>query len=154
MAEIIDKSTYKGIKPLGSRPGILYGLCKIHKETCNGRNTTFSPNSFSYCYTCLQISKVFTEVFKQLQQLINLLSLIHFTLLQKFVNRIPTYIWLVWTLIHYLLIPLEETINICVDNLYNDNENPPKIPKHNFCNLLNIATKKLSLCLTTNIINK
>ena len=39
-------------------------------------------------------------------------------------------------------IPLEETTNICVDNLYNDNENPPKIPKHNFRNLLNIATKE------------
>ena len=34
--EIIDKSTYKSIKPVGSRPGILYGLGKIHKETCNG----------------------------------------------------------------------------------------------------------------------
>ena len=28
--EIIEKSTYKGIKPLGSRPGILYGLGTIH----------------------------------------------------------------------------------------------------------------------------
>ena len=47
--------------------------------------------------------------------------------------------------IHLLLfanIPLEETIGICVYNLYNDNENPPNIPKHNFCNLLNIATKE------------
>ena len=50
-------------------------------------------------------------------------------------------------------IPIEETINICVDNLYNDNENPPNIPKHDFRNLFNIATKE-TLCLTTNIINK
>ena len=33
--EIIDKSTYKSIKPVGSRPGILYGLGKIQKESCN-----------------------------------------------------------------------------------------------------------------------
>ena len=33
---IIDKSTYKSIKSVGSRPGILYGLGKIHKETRNG----------------------------------------------------------------------------------------------------------------------
>ena len=39
-------------------------------------------------------------------------------------------------------IPLEETINICVDNLYNDNENLPNILKHDFRNLLNIATKE------------
>ena len=39
-------------------------------------------------------------------------------------------------------IPLDETIDICVNNLYNDNENPPNIPKHDFRNLLNIATKE------------
>ena len=34
--EIIDKPTCKSIKPIGSRPGILYGSGKIHKETRNG----------------------------------------------------------------------------------------------------------------------
>ena len=29
--EIIDKATYKNIKPVGSRPSILYGLGKVHK---------------------------------------------------------------------------------------------------------------------------
>ena len=37
---------------------------------------------------------------------------------------------------------LEETIDSCADNLYNDNENLPNIPKHNFRNLLNITTKE------------
>ena len=40
--EIIDKSTYKSIKPVGSRPGILYRSSKIHKETRNGL-PTFRP---------------------------------------------------------------------------------------------------------------
>ena len=39
-------------------------------------------------------------------------------------------------------IPLEKTINICVDNLHNDNKNSPNIPKHDFYNFLNIATKE------------
>ena len=34
--DIIDKSTYQSVKPVGSRPGILYGSCKIHRETRNG----------------------------------------------------------------------------------------------------------------------
>ena len=34
--EFIDKSTYKSIKPVDSRPDILYGSGKIHKETRNG----------------------------------------------------------------------------------------------------------------------
>ena len=33
--EIINKSTYKSIKPVGGRPGILYALGKIRKETRN-----------------------------------------------------------------------------------------------------------------------
>ena len=50
-------------------------------------------------------------------------------------------------------ITLDETIDICVVNLYNDNENPPNIRKQDFRNLLNIVTD-LSLHLATNIINK
>ena len=34
--ELINKSSYKSIKSGGSRPGILYGLGKIHKKTRNG----------------------------------------------------------------------------------------------------------------------
>ena len=34
--EMIDKATYKDIKPVGSRSGILYGLGKVHKDTKNG----------------------------------------------------------------------------------------------------------------------
>ena len=31
--KVIDKSSYKSIKPVGSRPGILYRLGKVHKKT-------------------------------------------------------------------------------------------------------------------------
>ena len=34
--EIIGKATHKNIKPVGSRPGVLYGLGKVHKEINNG----------------------------------------------------------------------------------------------------------------------
>ena len=39
-------------------------------------------------------------------------------------------------------ISLDESIDICADNLYNHSANPPNIPKHDFRNLLNIATKE------------
>ena len=40
-------------------------------------------------------------------------------------------------------IPLDETSeeNICIDSLYKDDENTPKIPKDVFCNLLTVTTK-------------
>ena len=34
--EIIEKVTYKNIKPVRSRAGALYGLGKVHKEANNG----------------------------------------------------------------------------------------------------------------------
>ena len=37
---------------------------------------------------------------------------------------------------------LNETIDTCVDNLHNDNENPPNTPKRDFRNLFNTATKE------------
>ena len=46
-------------------------------------------------------------------------------------------------------IPLDETINISVGNLYNNNESTPNVPKHDFRNFLNIATKE-SFCLFNN----
>ena len=42
----------------------------------------------------------------------------------------------------FINIPLDETIDICIDSLYKDDENTPKIPKDVFRNLLNVATKQ------------
>ena len=39
-------------------------------------------------------------------------------------------------------IPLDETIDICIDNLYKDDENSSKIPKDVFCNLVTVATRE------------
>ena len=39
-------------------------------------------------------------------------------------------------------IPLDKVLDISVDNLYNDNKNATNIPKHDFRNLVNIATKE------------
>ena len=77
--EIIDKSTFKSIKPVRSRPGILYGSGKIHKETCNGL-PSFRPILSAFDIPTYKLAKFL---------------LIHFTLQKKFVNRIPTYTWLV-----------------------------------------------------------
>ena len=38
-------------------------------------------------------------------------------------------------------IPLDETIDICIDSLYKDNEDTPKIPKDVFRNLHTVTSK-------------
>ena len=98
------------------------------------------PNSFNYWYIYLQISKV-------LLKFLTPSTANEFTFIDSFhfVHMASLDIDSLFT-----NIPLEETINICVDNLYNDNENPHNIPKHDFHNLLNIATKETFLMFNNN----
>ena len=53
-------------------------------------------------------------------------------------------------------IPLDETIDICIDNFYKDDENTPKIPKDVFRNLTCLPLPPMNrfLYLTTNSIKK
>ena len=139
--EIIDKSIYKSIKPVGSRPGILYGLGKIHKETRNGI-PPFRPI----------LSAIGTPTYNLAKFLLKFLTpstANEFTVIDSFhfaeeISQEDFNLHMASLDVDSLFtnIPLEETIDICVDNLYSDNENPPNIPKHNFRNLLNIATKE------------
>ena len=139
--KIIDKSTYKSIKPVGSRPGILYGLGKTHEETRNGippfrlilsaiGTPTYNLAKFLLKFLTPSTANEFTVIdsFHFAEEISQQDSNLHMASLE--VDSLFTNI------------PLEETIDICVDNLYSDNENPPNIPKHNFRNLLNIATKE------------
>ena len=44
----------------------------------------------------------------------------------------------------FTIILLDETIDICINSLYNDNEKTPNIPKEVFRNLLYVTTKELT----------
>ena len=60
--EIIDKPTYQNIKPVGSRPGVLYRLGKVLKKTKNGL-LLFPSNFVSYWYPYIQTNKVSSAIF-------------------------------------------------------------------------------------------
>ena len=125
------------IKPVGSRRDILYGLGKIHKETRNGippfrpilsaiGTPTYNLAKFLLKFLTPSTANEFTVIdsFHFAEEICQQDSNLHMASLH--VDSL------------YTNIPLEETIDICVDNLYNDNENPPNIQKHHFRNLLNI----------------
>ena len=137
--EIIDKSTYKSINPVGSRPSILHGSGKIHKETHNGLppfcpilsaidTPTYKLAKFLLKFLTPSTANEYTIVdsFHFAEEICQQDSNLHMAILD--VDSLFTNI------------PTDETIDICVDNLYNDNQNPPNIPKQDFRNLLNIAT--------------
>ena len=138
---IFDKPTYKSKKPVGSRPGILYGSGRTHKETRN-RLPPF----------CTILSATDTPTYKLAKFLLKFLTpstANEYTVIDSFhfaeeICQQDSNLHMASLDVDSLFtnILLDETIDICVDNLYNDNENTPSIPKHDFCNLLNIAIKK------------
>ena len=83
----------------------------------------------------------------------NIQSLIHFPLLKK----LPTALQQITSLdvdSEFTNISSDKTINICIDELYNINENPPKIPKNDFLDTLNIATEEPFSKFINHITNK
>ena len=139
--EIIDESTYKSIEPVGSRAGILHGSGKIHKETRNG----LPP----FCPILSAIDTLTYKLAKFLLKFLTPSTANEYTVIDSF--HFAEEICQQHSNLHmasldvdslFTNIPLDETIDICVDNLYNDNENPPNTRKHDFRNLLNIATKE------------
>ena len=127
---------YKKIKAVGSRTGILYGLCKVHKaitDIC----PPFRPI----------LPAIGTPSYKLAKFLVPKLSSItvnEFTAKESF--AFPEEI------IHqdsklfmgklFTNIPLEETINICTNLLYNKDDVIEGINKSEFKNLLSLATEK------------
>ena len=135
--EIIDKFTYKRIKPVGSRAGILYGLGKIQKKTRNG----IPP-------FCSNLSATGTPTYKLAKFLLKFLTpstANEFTVSDSF--HFAEEICQQDSKLHMASLDVDSLftnipLDICIGNWYNDNENPPNIPKHDFRNLLNIVTKE------------
>ena len=125
--ETIDKSTYKSIKPVGSRPGILYGLGKIHKETGNGL-PPFRPVPSTIGTPTDKLAKFLPKFLTpSTANEYTVINSFHFA--EEICQQDPN--------LHmasldvdslFTNIPLDETIDTCVENFYNRNENPPNIP--------------------------
>ena len=130
---MIDDYTFQKVLPNGSTPGVLYGLPKVHKTGCPFRPIVSSNyNLASYLVSVLQPistnffsikdSFSFAEWAKQYTH--NGEFTCSFDVSSLFTN-----------------VPLDETIEICLDKLY-ALENPPRLPRLVLKNLLKFATKK------------
>ena len=151
--ETIDKTTYKNIKPVGSKPGVLYGLEKVHQEAKNAI-LPFRPILSAIGTPTYKLAKLLLPFLTPLtQNEYTATDLFH--LLKKFVNNTLIYIWLVWMLIPYLLTfhwtkPLIFALIVCITMM--------RIALRSllmfFVIWLPWPPKNGFLCLTTNSINK
>ena len=136
---IIDKDTYNSLVPSGSRPGILYGLPKTHKPNVPIRPILSAIGTFNYSlakFFVSILSPVSTSEFcvnssfdfaKEISSMRNSENTVmaSFDVTSLFTN-----------------IPLDETLQICLDELYNGSDSLVSIDRNNMKSLLNIAAKE------------
>ena len=137
----LSTEQYKKIKAVGSRPGILYGLCKVHKaitDVC----PPFRPI----------LSAIGTPSYKLAKLLVPKLSRVtsnEFTLKDSFAfaeeivhEDSKLFMGTLDVDSFFTNIPLEETINICTNLLYNNEDVIEGINKSEFKNLLSLAIQE------------
>ena len=138
----ISEKTYNNIKPVGSQPGKMYGLCKVHKGTDNGI-PPFRPI----------LSAISTPTYNLAKFLISILEPLtknEFVIKDSFsfsedIRKQNTKSYMTTFDVESLFtnIPLNETIEICVNKLYpRKNMKVNGLRKNEFRNLLELATKK------------
>ena len=138
---MINKATYKNIKPAGSRAGVLCRLGKVHKEINNGL-PPFRPILSAIGAPTYKLAKFLGPFLTPLtQNEYTVTDSFHFA--EEICKQDPNlYMASLDVDSLFTNIPLDETIHICIDSWYKDDVNTPKIPKNIFPNLLTVATKE------------
>ena len=137
----IGEDLYKSLYPQGSQPGILYGSSKIHKPIVNGfpklRPILSALNTGTYKW-----AKFFVP-------LLRLLTSNEFTLKDSFefakiICEQDTGLFMASLDGDSLFtnVSLEETINICVNELFKSNSNIHGLNKKQITEMLSLTTKE------------
>ena len=149
--QYISREDYNFLKPCGSRPGIMYGLCKVHKGRGASNDILPFRPILSAIGTCTyNIAKFFVPILKdftlneytvrdsfsfcdEIQEQNNNLYMASFDIESLFKN-----------------IPLDETINICVNNVFGNKKIIKGLLKKDFKQLLTLSVK--SSCFVFNYV--
>ena len=135
----ISESTYKKLFASGSRPGILYGLPKIHKPNCPTRPILSAIGTFNYMLAKFLVPLLDPLVTNEFT-LANSSAFVKEILKHKMESGYHLASFDVKSL--FTNIPLVETVNICVEQLFKDTSEINNLNKKQFENLLNLATKE------------
>ena len=137
----ISQDVYESIRPTGSQCPKLYGLPKTHKKGLPCRPILDMINSSQY-----KIAKFLIPI---LSQVSNKFSNFCVKDSFNFVDNLRNNSCLSDQMCSFDIkslftnVPLDETINICVNELYNSNLNPPMFPKEICQSLLYMAAKNV-----------
>ena len=137
----IGENLYKSLYPQGSQPGILYGSSKIHKSLVNGfpklRPILSALNAGTYKWAIFFVP------------LLQHLTSNEFTLKDSFefakiICEQDAGLFMASLDVESLFtnVPLEETINICVNELFKSNSNIHGLNKKQITEMLSLTTKE------------
>ena len=122
--KIIDVATFYKILPSGSSSGVLYGLPKVHKTGCPFRSIVSSVNTYNYNLASYLVS-ILQPISTNQYTVRDSFSFADWAKNYKHDNGIMCSLD-VSSL--FTNVPLEETLNICLDKLYSLAD-PPTLPK-------------------------
>ena len=139
VSETISEIDYKKLKPRGSSFGVLYGLCKTHKnvlDKCPPFRPILSPiKTLSY-----NLAKIVSSLIEPITKN-NFIVKNSFEFSKEICEQNSEYFMASLDVDSlFTNIPLEETIKICCDSLYKNQELLSNINKNQFENLLNSCT--------------
>lgn len=139
----LTQKQYDSIVPTGSRLGILYGLPKIHKPTINNC-PKFRPILSSIGTPTYKLAKFLVPI---LSPLTTNMFTVHNSF--KFSEELSTFdssLYMASLDIESLFtnVPLNETINNCVNDLFSTGAYSGNLSKHELFQLLNMATSESS----------
>ena len=137
----ISEGTRRSLKPVGTRPGIMYGLCKVHKDIVDNC-PPFRPILSAINTPTYKLAKFLVPILKSLTSneytVKDLFAFAEETVKQDsqfFMGNLD---------VDFLFtnIPLEETIDICTNKLFENTEKVEGLSKIDFKELLPLATKE------------
>ena len=140
--DYVSKEDYKYMLPAGGNPGVLYGLCKVHKDKEPGTTTPpFRPILSSIGTCTYKMAKFFVPLLKP--HTINEYSVNDSFSLAEEVLEQDASLYMASFDVKSLFtnIPLNETIDICVDKMYDGKRKIKGMLKRHFKKLLSLTTK-------------
>ena len=149
----MSKEMHKSIKPVGTRPGTMYGLCKVHKQEVDGC-PPFRPILSALQTPTYNLAKFLVPILDPLtKNEYTVKDSFHFA--EDICEQDPSLSMGSLDVDSlFTNIPLDETIDICINQLFENTDTVEAFTKSELKQLLCLARKETCLYLTVYFTNK
>ena len=145
----LSKADHKNLIPVGSKPGVMYGLCKVHKYNSSTKDIPpFRPILSAIGTAAYNLAKFFVPALKDFT--VNEYTVrVSFSFCKEIKDQDSTLFMGSFDIQSlFTNIPLDETINICVDRAFQNKKKVKGLLKRHFKQLLALVVK--SSCFVFN----